>query len=491
MDDWQLLRQYAEQNSQEAFATLTRRYVNLVYSVCRRELSDPDLADDVTQAVFLILARKASGLRRGVILSGWLFQTARFAAKNARTREQRRRRHEQEAAQQAMIDQSIHENALWNGMEPFLNRALASLGTGDRDAALLRCLEGRSFPETGAALGVSEEAARKRVFRGLEKLRRILVKEGVIVSSAALAALLSARAVRAAPATCAPAVAQATLGVLAGQVNASLVGSHSYQISQGVLHAMKIVKMKMTAGAVALALAGTAVTYTVVRGESAPAKTPTVLAQKQAAPTPPQEVVARCKKAYDALQSYQGFTEVHTTGTMNGKTSQYDTLANIWFVRPGKIQAHGITMSGTPFTYVSDGTATYEKILGNTWNKVGSPEMAIASVTGIAMNAATTIPAALLHTNWGNPFPADAELSLTMPQEEVDGHACFHLTAARASGTSDYWIDAKTFLFRRIVTDSSGKGAVNPVRLQQDQRFTHEKLDAPIDARVFALPVGQ
>lgn len=273
MDDWRLLRQYVEQNSQEAFATLTRRYVNLVYSVCRRELSDPDLAEDVTQAVFLILARKASGLRRGVVLSGWLFQTARFAAKNAGTQERRRQQHEQEAAQQAMTDQVTQENALWNSLEPFLNQALASLGTGDQDAVLLRCCEGRSLAETGAALGVSEEAARKRVSRGLEKLRRIFGKEGVVVSVAALAALLPARAVHAAPATCAPAVTQATLGVLAGQVNASLVGSHAYQISQGVLHAMKIVKMKMMAGAVALALTGTAVTYTVVQGQApAPAQ---------------------------------------------------------------------------------------------------------------------------------------------------------------------------------------------------------------------------
>lgn len=257
---------------------------------------------------------------------------------------------------------------------------------------------------------------------------------------------------------------------------------------------MKIVKMKMTAGAVALALVGTAITYTVVRGDSA--KTPS--AKTVSAPTPvqsatltPQEVVARCNKAYDALQSYQGFTEVHTTETANGKTTQYDTLANIWFVRPGKIQAHGIGMSGKPFTYVSNGMATYSKYIGDTWAKVESPEMAIASVTGVAMNAATTIPAALLHTNWGNPFPLNRDLSPIMSQEEVDGHACFHLTAARASGTWNYWIDQKTFLLRRIVTDDRGKGTVNDAHMQDDRRFTHEKLDAPIDDRIFALPVGQ
>ena len=263
MDDWRLLRQYVEQNSQEAFAALTRRYIDLVYSVCRRELSDSALAEDVTQAVFLILVRKAPTLRHGVVLSSWLFQTARFAAKNAGTRERRRRHYEQEAAQAMQSEQTTQENALWNSVEPLLNPALARLNAADRDAVLLRCVEGRSLAETGAALGVSEDAARKRVSRALESLRRLLSKEGaVIVSSAALVALLATRAVQAAPAHCA-------LGV-AGQINAGLTGSHSYQISQGVLYAMKIVKMKKMAGAVALALAATAVTYTVVRGQAPP-----------------------------------------------------------------------------------------------------------------------------------------------------------------------------------------------------------------------------
>ena len=90
LDDWQLLRRFTEHNSQEAFAALTARYLSLVYSVCRREMDDAEAAEDVTQAVFLILARKAPALGRNVVLSGWLFQTARFAARNARLQAQRR-----------------------------------------------------------------------------------------------------------------------------------------------------------------------------------------------------------------------------------------------------------------------------------------------------------------------------------------------------------------------------------------------------------------
>lgn len=263
MDDFGLLRQYVERNSQEAFATLTRRHVDLVYSVCRRELDDSGLAEDVTQAVFLILARKAPTLRRGVVLSGWLFQTARFAAKNAGTREHRRRHYEQKAAQAMQSEQTTQENALWTRIEPLVNSALARLKAADRDAILLRCVEGRSLTETGAALGVSEEAARKRVSRALETLRRLLGKEGgTIVTGTALAALLTTQAVQAAPADCALSVA--------GQIDAGLIGSHTHQIAERVLHAMKIVKMKMTAGAAALALVGTAVTLGVVRGQAPP-----------------------------------------------------------------------------------------------------------------------------------------------------------------------------------------------------------------------------
>ena len=97
LQDRQLLQRFIRDNSQEAFAALTARYLNLVYAVCRRELGDADAAEDVTQAVFLILARKAPSLRRDVVLSGWLFQTARFAAKNARTQEQRRKAYEEKA----------------------------------------------------------------------------------------------------------------------------------------------------------------------------------------------------------------------------------------------------------------------------------------------------------------------------------------------------------------------------------------------------------
>ncbi|MDQ2799553.1 MAG: sigma-70 family RNA polymerase sigma factor, partial [Armatimonadota bacterium] len=184
MQDGQLLRQYVEAGSEAAFSQIVKRHMNLVYAVCRREIEDAALAEDVTQVVFLLLARKAPALRREATLAGWLFQTARFACKNAKRQEQRRRQREQKIAEEMGQDLQP-DNAVWNDLEPFVNQALAALNPTERDAVLLRVLEGCSLAETGASLGLSEEAARKRVARALEKVRRHLAKQGVVATSAA------------------------------------------------------------------------------------------------------------------------------------------------------------------------------------------------------------------------------------------------------------------------------------------------------------------
>jgi len=259
LEDRLLLQRFVKDNSQEAFAALTARYLNLVYAVCRRELADADTAEDVTQAVFLILARKAPSLGRSVVLSGWLFQTARFAAKNARLREQRRRRYEEKAMERH--PQARTEDAEWSDIEPLLNKSLAALKAKDRDSILLRFFQDASFAEVGATLGLSEEAARKRVTRALEKLKHFFGKEEVYLPSSTLASLLTAHAVQIAPAACQTGVAHATAGVIAGHLPLSLIGSPLYHLSEGTLKAMKIAKLKIAAGTTALALLGTTAVF--------------------------------------------------------------------------------------------------------------------------------------------------------------------------------------------------------------------------------------
>src|SRR5208282_5655345 len=123
-DDLNLLREYARRNSEEAFAALVSRHVNLVYSVALRQVRDAHLAEEVTQAVFIILARKADSLGDKTILPGWLCRTARYASSNALTMQRRRQRREQEAYMESILNETTNESALnetWNEIAPLLD----------------------------------------------------------------------------------------------------------------------------------------------------------------------------------------------------------------------------------------------------------------------------------------------------------------------------------------------------------------------------------
>jgi len=199
-DDIQLLRRFVEDNSETAFAELVRRQIDLVYSVALRQTGNPCAAEEVTQAVFVVLARKADSLLRLRTLTGWLYQATRLTAANYLRTEWRRARWENEACMQwHMNESSLSADEAWRQSAPLLENAMGKLSAQDREAILLRYFENKSLREVGLALGVNEDAARMRVNRALERLRRFFNTRSVTVSAAALAALLSARSVHAAP----------------------------------------------------------------------------------------------------------------------------------------------------------------------------------------------------------------------------------------------------------------------------------------------------
>src|SRR5437016_4931793 len=197
LDDIALLREYVERDSQEAFATLVARHVNKVYSIALRHTRNAHQAEEVTQAVFVILARKSRQLGKKVILSGWLCRTARLTAVTFVRSEIRRTRREQEAHMQNLLNES--ESEVWPQIAPLLDAAMAGLSEADHDAVALRFFDGKSMREIGAALGASEDAAKMRVNRAVEKLRIFFTRRGIVCSAAVLTAAISANAVQAAP----------------------------------------------------------------------------------------------------------------------------------------------------------------------------------------------------------------------------------------------------------------------------------------------------
>ena len=235
LTDPELLRRYAENRSETAFTELVQRHLNFVYSVALRHVGgDSHAAQDVAQKVFVDLARRAAQLSRRSVLGGWLYRSAQFRAIDV-VRSERRRRVREEKAETMNAMTSSPPSLDGNLIRPALDKAIGGLNERDRDAVLLRFFEGKAFAEIGTALRLTEDGARMRVDRALEKMRLAMARGGVTSTTAALAMLLANQTMVAAPAGLAASVTGAALASTAVAGSSALALFELFSHAKAVL----------------------------------------------------------------------------------------------------------------------------------------------------------------------------------------------------------------------------------------------------------------
>ncbi|HEY1921877.1 MAG TPA: sigma-70 family RNA polymerase sigma factor, partial [Tepidisphaeraceae bacterium] len=197
-NDLSLLQEFSRHRSQDAFAELTGRHLDWVYSAALRRVGDRHLAEDVTQAVFLLMAQNAH--RLSPPLNGWLFKVTCYASANIRRAKARREKYERRAAMQKTEIQEPQSSSMWDEISPTLDTLIGRLRARDRDALLLRFYQRKTVAEVAAALGISEDAAKLRIRRALERLRNMFRWKGIPIPSATLATAMISSTTQAAPA---------------------------------------------------------------------------------------------------------------------------------------------------------------------------------------------------------------------------------------------------------------------------------------------------
>ena len=250
--DLDLLKHYARDNAQDAFAEIVRRHLGLVHTAALRQVRSPQLAEEVAQSVFTDLARQSPRLAPATILAAWLYEVTRRTAIDVVRREARRQLREQIATEMNVMHATAAD---WTHIEPLLDEAMHALDVTDRAAVLLRYFENKSLREVGAALGTSDDTAQKRVSRAVERLREFFAQRGVTVGASGLVVVISAHAVQAAP-----------FGLAATLCHAAFMSAAAGTETLGVLKFMTTTKLKVSV--ISAVVVASAVTTLVIQQQS-------------------------------------------------------------------------------------------------------------------------------------------------------------------------------------------------------------------------------
>jgi RNA polymerase sigma factor (sigma-70 family) len=458
LDDHQLLGEFARENSEAAFAALVQRHINLVYSAALRRIGNPPAAEEITQAVFIILSRKAGKLSPRIALSGWLYQTARLTAANFVKGEIRRQQREQEAYMQSTLNET--DAVAWAQIAPLLDEAMGHLGATDRNAVVLRFFENKTAAEVANALQLTEAAAHKRVNRALEKLRKIFTKRGVTLSATLIAGVASANSVQAAP-------ARLAVTVTAGLAQGASISATLATLVKGTMQTMTWLKLKFAVGVgVAALLAGGVATVAVSQtsnGDNLPAQT----------------LINKSHDAYTALSSYSDSGTVvmeiagqKVTTTFNTRlqrpnryridwdqtTSYYSSKGVVWSDGSGD----NLQVTAPDFLAAATGQKKNDKL-----QKMPNLKTALALATPLSGTAASTIPGTFFNQNLSD-FTAPAASGRYPLQKEKDAKVgdvdCYVISSGMIDlskvpdigkpGTVStmFWIGKKDFLIHQTRT---------------------------------------
>jgi RNA polymerase sigma factor (sigma-70 family) len=436
-DDITLLKQYAE-GDESAFTLLVERYINLVYSTALWHIRNPSHAEEITQAVFIVLTKKAKSISPKTILSGWLYQTAVLTASNFQRSEYRRQQREQEAYMQSTLTES--DPASWEQIAPLLNEAMGRLGEADRNAIVLRFFENKTPQEVATTLKLNEVTARKRVSRALEKLRKFFTKRGVVIPVAVLTAAISANSVQAAPVGLA-----ATISATA--VKGAAVAATVSTLVKGTLKLMTYAKLKLALyiGA-AIVLAGGATTVVLSSdgtGDNAATG----------------EIFKNAQEKYASMTSYSD--EGRTVATLKGFT--ITTTFTIKLARPNLYLIEWQQKNESAFSTTTTKTEAVWSAgagdfldMGLGVQKQMSKEDALSGATGISASASATIPGTFFKMNWGNQL-GSASGEKQQADEKLGDVDCYVFTSESKGRTKTLWIGKQDFLIHQVRNVTSAK----------------------------------
>ncbi|HEX4341962.1 MAG TPA: sigma-70 family RNA polymerase sigma factor [Verrucomicrobiae bacterium] len=434
VSDMELLRCYHREGSEAAFAELVERHLSLVYSAALRHVGIAAQAEEVTQAVFIILARKAGSLRSDIVLESWLYTTTRLTALGFLRGERRRQFREQEAYMQSNLQEANHDS-VWNQLAPLLDEAMSRLGKKDRDAVMIRFFKDKSLREVASELKLNETAAQKRVHRAVEKLRRFFTKRGVILPAAVLTAAISTHSVRAAPMALAKSVT--AVATMKGSIGLA----STLTLVKGTMKTMTWIKIKFAIFVSTVVLLASGAATVAISQTNANISDGLTAA----------EIFKQSKDAYAALSSYSD--EGETVSTL-GDTSVGSHKFSIKLARPNlyRIEWRQEVFAGFANKGIvwSAGSGDFMIMDGGNVQKQGSRESALAGATGISGGAAARIPGTFFIMNWGNQLGLSTSGEKRQADEKVGDTDCYVFTSESKGRNRTLWIGKKDFLIWQI-----------------------------------------